>query len=205
MKTATASAATVPPSLVRESFLRTSQLMSLGITVEFLQGLQQAVAMGNDTGARALYRIGRFWGQGLYERLDQFMHERYQQQLSQLPIEELQRLLMEHIETLGWGRCLFDLEAFSELGLMLVTVSGGPANQLNDALSPGVAMLLAGFFSGILTSVADIPIEGYGLCSVEGAVAVTHVVMAHESRLGPVRSVWEERGGLSELLSRLRA
>lgn len=205
MKNATPSPSNISPALVRESFLRTSQLMQLGLTVEFLQGLQQAVAMGNDTGARALYRIGRCWGKAFYERLDQFMLERYQQQLSQLPIEELQRLLVEHLEGLGWGRCLFDLEGFAELGLMLVTVSGGPANQLHDALSPGVAMLLAGFFSGILTSVAEIPIEGYGLCSVEGAMAVTHIVMAHESRLGAVRTVWEERGGLSELLNRLRA
>lgn len=187
-----------------DGFLRVSSLMNVGVGVDFFVGLKQAVAVSSEAGARALYRIGRCWGEAWFARLENYAHKYHDTGVQDLSIEELGQLVGQELERTGWGKSVMDLETFVDEGLMLVTISGGPSNALTDDLSEAVAMLLAGFFSGILSALAELPIEGVGLCTVEGSLAVTQVVMLHEAKVGIARSVWERSGGLMDVVSALR-
>lgn len=192
------------PELLRDGFLRLQSLSTVSISPEFMRGLQTAVSVGHDSGSRALYRIGRCWGQAWYQRLATYARDYHDTMLGQLPMELFQQLMGTEFERTGWGKCAFDLDTFADDGLLVITVAGGPANSLSDELASGAAMLMAGYFSAILSSLAELPFEGIGLCSVEGSVAVAHVVLVHESRLSLVRPVWERGGGLTEIIQVLR-
>lgn len=195
----------VVPELLRDGFLRLQGLATVSITPEFMQGLQAAVSMGGDSGARALYRIGRCWGQAWYQRLATYARDYHDASLHQLPMELFQQLMATEFERTGWGRCVFDLDTFAADGLLVVTVSGGPSNALTDDLASGAGMLIAGYFSAILSSLAELPFEGTGLCSAEGSVAVTQVVLVHESKASLVRPIWEKSGRLTDVIRVLRS
>lgn len=191
--------------MIRASYLRASGRWSMSISPEFLLGLQKALSVGPDGGAGALYQIGRSWGRAWFSRLDSHSQSYFSTSAHSLSLEEIQRAIEHDLSRNGWGRVVFDLESFATLGIMLVTLHGSPGTLLADPVGEIAALLQAGFFGGLFSSLSELPIQAMHFRQTEGQSTVTHVVMVHESKAATVRSVWEAEGSLGDVVRAMRA
>lgn len=191
--------------MIRASYLKAAGRWPLSISPEFLLGLQQALASGPDGGASTLYQVGRGWGHAWFSRLNAHAQSYFSASAHTLSLDEIQRAIEQDLSRNGWGRVVFDLESFASLGVMLVTLHGGPGTLLADPVCEVAALLQAGFFGGLLSSLSELPIQALSFRQPEGQTVVTHIVMVHESKIGTVRGVWEHGGSLGDVIRAMKS
>jgi len=150
---------------------------------EFLAGLHAALASSDELLFDTLYRAGYAWGEGWLERLDRSLSSMSLNRKA-LELDDLEFMLKDEFASSRWGHLEMDTKSRASVGVVLVTVTGGPVALLPES-ARGLAMLLGGFMAGVFTGIAGVPMAGLGVPWTEAAAA--RLLVAHERR---VERVW---------------
>lgn len=161
------------------------------VEARWLLAMHEAFTEGAEDPIQQWERLGTGWGKLWVRDLAQDTRS-YQASPQDLDLQDLLWLITDDLARGGWGHISLDFDSFGGSGMILLEVRGGPAASGVGGVSEGAAALVAGYVAGVLGSVSDLPMEGVGVCRIQGGASIGAAVIAHRDRSAIVRRALSE-------------
>ncbi len=170
------------------------------ITEDFLNAIT-SVLNEYEEGLDILFEIGTKWGEMFYKRMDNFITSNYGESINDLEVELFIKILNDYLLLRRWAE--IDLtHARKEKQFYILPVYSPLAYGKSEEVMP-TAMLLAGFFTGVFSSLIGKGIRSTEITSFEGGEGKFIFLVSTTKNIREIERILREKPNYRLLLNKL--